>query len=69
MTPSHLLTRCGTFCTEFGMSEARLSTILFGSGRSIERLKAGRDVTTRVLERAAQRLNELEKARSHQRAA
>lgn len=57
------LKRVSRYCSQSGMSEARLSTILFGGGRSIARLREGRDVTTRVLSRAIVRLAALESAR------
>jgi hypothetical protein len=42
------------------MSLARLSTIIFGSGVTISRLRAGKGVTVKVLERAGRRLTLLE---------
>ncbi len=56
------LSRCDAYCAATGMSPARLSTIIFGSGVTIRRLKAGASVTVRVLDRAAERLADLEAA-------
>ena len=62
--PIHdLLTRCEVFCETRRMSSARLSTLLFGSGVTIERLRGGGNVTVRVLERAEARLVRLERDR------
>ncbi|MBL8773900.1 MAG: hypothetical protein JNK30_21110 [Phenylobacterium sp.] len=43
------------------MSRARLSTILFGSGATLDRLRSGKTVTVRVLSRAEDRLRDLER--------
>lgn len=56
------LRRCDAYCGRKQMSSARLSTIIFGSGVTIDRLRAGKGVTVRVLERAAARLDGLETA-------
>jgi hypothetical protein len=56
------LERCDRYCERKGMSRARLSTIIIGSGMGLSRLHDGKDITTRVLERATQRLAELERA-------
>ena len=63
------LKRVARYCARSGMSEARLSTILFGGGRSIARLHEGRDVTTRVLARAIVRLAALESQLDEKQAA
>lgn len=50
------LNRCDARRALTGMSEARLSTILFGSGATLKRLRAGAGITIRVLARADERL-------------
>jgi hypothetical protein len=50
------LARCERYCSAKGMSRARLSTIVFGSGVTIDRLRNGAGVTVRVLNRASERL-------------
>ncbi|MDB5433535.1 MAG: hypothetical protein JWP35_4651 [Caulobacter sp.] len=57
MTLSSFLTRCDQYSARVGMSRARLSTILFGSGVTLDRLNGGHSVTLRVLERAIGRLD------------
>ncbi len=55
------LQRCERFQSSTGMSRARLSTLLFGSGVTIARLVDGKGVTVRVLGRASDRLHDLER--------
>ena len=68
MTLPAFLTRCDEFVADRGMSSARLSTILFGSGATIDRLHDGRSVTIRVLDRAIGRLDKLESQPTRQAA-
>ena len=63
MTLDAFLTRCERAVEASGLSQARLSTILFGSGTTLSRLHQGGGVTVRVLDRAAERLTALEAAR------
>lgn len=56
------LLRCDAYCCRSGMSIARLSTIIFGSGVTIGRLRRGAGVTLRVLARANTLLSERESA-------
>jgi hypothetical protein len=51
------LKRCDAAAACHGISRGRLSTILFGSGATIDRLQSGAGVTVRVLDRAIVRLN------------
>lgn len=57
------LARCDRLCDATGVSHGRLSTILFGSGVTLDRLKGGKGVTVRVLQRAVERLKAEEKSR------
>lgn len=41
-------------------SEARLSTVLFDDGKKLARLRAGADLTTRTLQTAKDRLDQLQ---------
>ena len=59
MSISHFLGRCDAAAGALNLSRARLSTLLFGSGITIDRLASGAGVTVRVLERAEGRLREL----------
>lgn len=61
MDLSAFLDRCDRYCARRRLSRARLSTILFGSGVTLERLNNGAGVTVRVLGRAETRLAELER--------
>jgi hypothetical protein len=61
MSIDAFLARCAAHCDRTGISRARLSTIIFGSGVTLDRLHQGKGVTVRVLERAAERLDEREK--------
>lgn len=63
MTLDAFLARCERALEASGLSQARLSTILFGSGTTLNRLHHGGGVTVRVLDRAAERLTALEVAR------
>jgi hypothetical protein len=63
MEISAFLDRCDRFRTAYGdsrhrapLSEARLSTVLFGSGVTLDRLRLGKGITVRVLARAIERL-------------
>jgi hypothetical protein len=56
------LDRCERYCARKSMSQARLSTLIFGSGMTLDRLHAGKGVTVRVLSRAVERLEGLEAA-------
>ena len=57
MDISAFLDQCDRYCATTSLSEARLSTILFGSGMTISRLRKGKGVTVRVLARAVDRLS------------
>lgn len=61
---SDFLSRCQTVGDQAGISQARLSTILFGSGQTLNRIRAGNGLTLRVLERAQSRLDAFERERS-----
>jgi hypothetical protein len=63
------LARCDRLCTSSGVSPARLSTILFGSGVTLGRVQAGKNVTIHVLQRAVERLAKEERARKPSEAA
>ena len=69
MTLPKFLIRCGCFSADRRMSQSRLSTILFGSGVTIARLRSGRSVTVRVLDRAVARLDALERCAAEKAAA
>jgi hypothetical protein len=58
------LARCDATVASTGISRSRLSTIIFGSGVTIDRLHDGAGVTVRVLDRAAHRLDAWEQERS-----
>lgn len=62
MSISAFLQRCDAYCDVKGMSRARLSTIILGSGVTLDRLHSGKGVTVRVLERASGRLDDMEAA-------
>lgn len=48
---------CDAAANVAGVSRSRLSTILFGSGVTLDRLHSGKTVTVRVLQRATDRLD------------
>jgi hypothetical protein len=56
MDIDNFLKRCEAYCRSKPMSRARLSTLLFGSGITLDRLIAGKGITVRVLDRAICRL-------------
>lgn len=60
MVISKFLQRCAEVQANQSLSRSRLSTILFGSGITLDRLLSGRSVTVRVLERAERRLDQVE---------
>lgn len=57
----HFLERAGRYCQARGISESRLGTLLFNDGAKFASLRAGRDVGVRRLQRAAERLTEMER--------
>jgi len=63
MNVADFLNECDAFCQKHDRSRARLSTILFGSGATLDRLHSGASVTVRVFDRAVQRLREEERRR------
>lgn len=63
MTLDDFLAACEASAERHGVSRSRLSTIVFGSGVTLDRLRDGKSVTVRVLDRAIARLAEWEAAR------
>jgi hypothetical protein len=51
---NHLISVANTFAAARGLSRSRVSTIVFNSGMVLDRLTAGRDLTTGNYERAMQ---------------
>lgn len=54
------LDRCEAYRDAAGISRARLSTLIFNSGVTLDRLREGANVTIDVLQRASDQLAELE---------
>lgn len=49
---SQLLTVADAYCAARGLSRARVSTIVFNAGLALDRIAAGKDLTTGNWERA-----------------
>lgn len=47
-----------SYCSETGMSRARLSTLLFNAGARLDAIASGRDLNTGTFERAMQWLSD-----------
>jgi hypothetical protein len=48
----HLIAVADAYCAARGRSRARVSTIVFNSGQTLDRIAAGKDLTTGNWERA-----------------
>lgn len=49
LTVDHLLTLIGPFCQARGISESRLSSLIFNDGKRVKLLRAGGDISSRKL--------------------